>query len=167
MTENDDDLSPGDFQKVRSLIESIRIGILTTVDPQGGLHARPLQTLEVEGTEALWFFTDWSSPKVGELTRDRRVSLGYADPAKHTFVTVSGSCSLLKDADKARALWSAEQLAFYPAGPDDSRLALLRVSIDRAEYWIAPGRTSYLVSAAKAAISGEPAGIVGENRKVK
>lgn len=49
----------------------------------------------------------------------------------------------------------------------DERLALLRVDIERAEYWIAPGRLSYLVAAAKAAVTGTPVGVVGENRKIE
>jgi general stress protein 26 len=94
------------------------------------------------------------------------VSLGYADPAKHVYVAVSGSGSLLRDIQKAKQLWSVEQRAYYPEGPEDGRLALLRVRIERAEYWIAPGRTSYLVAAATAAATGTPAGVIGENRKV-
>jgi len=44
---------------------------------------------------------------------------------------------------------------------------LLCVVIERAEYWIAPGRISYLVSAVTAAVTGTPARIVGENRKIE
>jgi general stress protein 26 len=72
---------------------------------------------------------------------------------------------LLRDVQKARQFWNVEQRAYYPAGPDDERLALLRVTIERAEYWIAPGRTSYLLAAATAAVTGTPAGVIGENRK--
>src|SRR5262245_9734044 len=127
---------PGDFDKARRLIEDIRIGMVTTLDSDGRFHARPLQTLEVEGTEALWFFTDWSSPKVEELSHDRRASVGYADPAKGFFVAVSGACDLGRDPDKARKLWTTAQRAFYPQGPDDERLALLRIRMERVEYWI-------------------------------
>jgi hypothetical protein len=38
--------------------------------------------------------------------------------------------------------------------------------VEHAEYWIAPGPVSYLVSAAKAAITGVPTEIIGENRKL-
>lgn len=54
-----------------------------------------------------------------------------------------------------------------PDGPEDPRLALLRVSIEHAEYWIAPGPLSYFVAAAKAAATGTPAGVIGENSKIK
>jgi hypothetical protein len=41
------------------------------------------------------------------------------------------------------------------------------VLIERAEYWIAPGRTSYLIAAMAAAVTGTPAGVMGENRKIE
>ena len=158
---------PGDLAKLGGLIRDIRVALLTTVDRDGGFHARPVQTLQVEADRTLWFFTDWSSPKVDELHHDVRVSLGYADPTKNVYVAVSGSGSLFRDLQKAKQLWSIEQRAYYPAGPEDERLALLRVVIERAEYWIAPGRTSYLVAAVTAAVTGTPAGVIGENRKIR
>jgi general stress protein 26 len=166
MLEKKSQSDPGDLAKLDELIRDIRVALLTTVDRDGGFHTRPIQTLNVEVDRTLWFFTDWSSPKVDELHHDVRVNLGYADPAKNVYVAVTGSASLFRDAEKAKQLWSIEQRAYYPDGPQDERLALLRVHIERAEYWIAPGRTSYIVAAVKAAVTGTPAGIVGENRKI-
>lgn len=153
--------------KVAELIWNIRVALLTSVDLEGHFHTRPVQTLQVEGGEAVWFFTGWRSPKVDELLHDHRVSLGYADPAQHVYVAVSGMASLLRDPKKARELWTAEQSAYYPDGPEDARLALLRVRIEQAEYWIAPGHASYLIAAAKATLTGRPAEVIGENHKVR
>jgi general stress protein 26 len=166
MLEQTSHSGPGDLAKLVELIRDIRVALLTTIDRDGRLHTRPVQTLQVEADRTLWFFTDWSTPKVDELHHDVRVSLGYADPQKNVYVAVSGSGSLLRDAQKAKQLWSIEQRAYYPEGPGDERLALLRVLVERAEYWIAPGRTSYVVAAMTAAITGAPAGVIGENGKV-
>jgi general stress protein 26 len=152
--------------KVVQLIREIRVALLTTVDLDGAFHTRPVQTLRVDADGTLWFFTDWSSPKVGELHQDVRVSLGYADPARKVYVTVSGAGSVFRDLRQARELWSIEQRAYYPRGPGDPRLALLRVPLERAEYWIAPGRISYLLAAARAVLTGTPARVLGENRKI-
>lgn len=148
------------------LIRAIPVALLTTVNLDGGFHTRPVQTMQVEADGTLWFFTDWSSPKADELSHDLRVSLGYADPARNVYAAIAGSGTLSRDPQKAKALWSVEQRAYYPAGPPDERLALLRVDIERAEYWIAPGRTSHLLAAAVAAVTGTPAGILGEHRKI-
>jgi len=167
MLEKSADSEPGDLAKLGELIREIRVALLTTVDRDGHFHTRPVQTLQVEANRTLWFFTDWSSPKVDELRHDARVSLGYADPANNVYVAVSGSASLFRDAQKAKQLWSIEQRAYYPEGPGDERLALLGVLIERAEYWIAPGRTSYLVAAVAAAVTGTPAGVIGGNHKIR
>jgi general stress protein 26 len=157
----------GDWAKLGKLIRDIRVALLTSVDLDGQFHTRPVQTLQLEGHETLWFFTDWSSPKVHEMHRDVRVALGYADPRQHAYVAVSGRSTLLRDPQKAKEIWSIEQRAYYPDGPEDRRLALLRVSIERAEYWIAPGPVSYLLAAAKAAVTGIPAAVIGENQKLE
>jgi general stress protein 26 len=161
------DRQPGDFQRVAGLIRTIRIALLTTADGDGRLHTRPLETLAVDPDQTLWFFTDWNSPKVRELQHDVRVSLGYADPSSKTYLAISGVGTLEKDPQRAHELWTPEQRAYYPKGPDDDRLAVLRVRVEQAEYWIAPGRTSYLLAALEAAVSGTPAGIVGEHGKLE
>jgi general stress protein 26 len=166
MVENALPSACGDFAKLAQLIREIRVALLTTMDRNGNFHTRPVQTLRIEDDRTLWFFTDWSSPKVDELNHDVRVSLGYADPANHRFCAVSGVARLLRDLPTAKQLWSIEQRAYYPDGPADKRLALLRVQIERAEYWIAPGVTSYIVAAMTAAITGTPAGVIGENQKI-
>ena len=167
MGETTSESKPGDIAKLGKLIRDIQIALLTTVDGDGHFHTRPVQTLQVEDDRTLWFFTDWHSPKVGELHRDARVSLGYADPAKHVYVAVSGSGRLFRDTQKSKQLWQVPQRAYYPDGPEGARLAVLRVGIERAEYWIAPGPLSYLVAAVTAAATGTPAGVIGENRTIK
>ena len=157
----------GDLAELTRMIREIRIALLTTVGSEGQFHTRPVQTLKVEDDATLWFFTDWASPKVTELHRDIRVSLGYADPAKNVYVALSGEGGLVRDPQKAKELWSIEQRAYYPKGPNDERLALLRVAMLHAEYWIAPGRTSYIIAAVRAGITGKPAGVIGEDHKVK
>ncbi len=152
---------------ILGLIRKIRVGLLTTVDLKGHFHTRPVETLAAEADETLWFFTDRSSPKVDEIQHDVRVSLGYVDSKEHLYVAVSGLCSVQQDVQRARRIWVPDQRAYYPDGPEDARLALLCVRIERAEYWKAPGPAAYHAAAAKAAVTGVPATIIGENHKIK
>jgi len=153
--------------KMVELIRKIRVGLLTTVDHSGRFHTRPLQTLQVEHDLTLWFFTDWNSPKVSEVETDTRVSVGYSDPANNLYVAVTGTATLLRDSGKAKRLWRLEQRAYYPRGPDDRRLALLRIRVERVECWIAPGRVAHLLAAARALFSGKPAEIVGKYLRIE
>ena len=150
---------------VLRLIREIPIALLTTFDSGGSFHTRPVQTLAVENDGTLWFFTDVHSGKAHELCVDTRVGLGYADMAANRYVAVRGVGTLRSDAHKAQELWHFEQRAYYPDGPTDERLGVLRVQIQRAEYWIAPGRASHLFEALKATVTGLPAGVVGKNEQ--
>ena len=152
------------FARLGELIGAIEVAFLTTVEPGGRLHTRPVQTLRYEPDGLLWFFTDRHSPKADELRQDARVSLGYADPAHRHYVAVNGMARLLTDPVKAAELWTPVQRAWYPHGPEDERLALLRVQIERAEYWLPPGRAGYMLAVARAIATGEPVE-PGENRK--
>jgi general stress protein 26 len=156
-----------ELSNVLELIRHIRIALLTTLERDGAFHARPVQTLGIDADGTLWFFTDLHSGKAHELRADMRVSLGYANTATNRYVAVNGVGTVLRDPHRAQELWQVEQRAYYPTGPGDERLGLLRVQIERDEYWIAPGRPSYLYAALKAAATGTPAGVIGVNAEVR
>lgn len=157
--------SSGDMRKLRELIGSIRIGLLTTVDLDGALHTRPVETLRCDPDGTLWFFTDHQSPKARELSEDVRVSVGYSEPSRNIYVAVAGSARILRDTALAAQLWTPGQRAWYPGGVEDEHLSILRVAIERAEYWETPGRVSYLLAAAAAMVTGKPA-TLGQGRKL-
>jgi general stress protein 26 len=159
-------MSPvGDMMKLTKLIGSIRIGLLTTVEPDGRLHTRPLETLRCDADGTLWFFTDQESPKADELAHDRRVSVGYSEPSKNAYVAVTGYGRILRDRALAAQLWTPGQGAWYPRGLEDEHLSILRVTLERAEYWETPGRVSYLLAAAAARLTGKTA-TVGQGHKL-
>jgi general stress protein 26 len=151
--------------KLKELIESIRVGLLTTVDRDGSLHTRPIETLRCDPDGTLWFFTDHQSPKARELDHDVRVSVGYAHPAKKTYVVVAGRGSIVRDKVLAAQLWTFAQRAWYPRGLDDEHLSILRVTTERAEYWETPGKSAYLLAAVTAMATGKPA-TVGQDEKL-
>ena len=159
--------SSKDFAQLKSLIEEIKIGMLTTVDDDGTIRSRPLQTVGVEDDGSLWFFTAASSPKISEARADGgRVNLSYANPAKHDYVSVSGTATLSRDREKMKAMWSKWVEVFFPKGLDDPDLALLRVDVEKAEYWDAPGSAvGRLYALAKGLTTGDTDAL-GENRKL-
>lgn len=162
-----DTQAPGHFAQLCEILRSVNIALLTTTRRRGGPHTRPVQTLAIdEPQQLLWFFTDRGSPKAREVNVDRHVTLGYAKPSKGLFAVIYGVGRVLHDPSQARRLWRLEQRAYYPSGPADPRLAVLRVQIERAEYWIAPGRLSYWVAAARAVVTGSAEGTLGENCKL-
>ena len=151
--------------KLKELVERIRVGLLTTVDLDGILHTRPIETLRCDADGTLWFFTDHQSPKANEVSHDMRVSVGYSEPAKNIYVAIAGRARILRDRALAAELWIPTQRAWYPKGLEDEHLSILRVDLERAEYWERGGRASYLLAALTAAVTGKQAA-VGVDRKL-
>ena len=146
-----------DAKKLAKLIKGIKIAMLTTVDTDGTLRSRPMATQEQEfDGGALWFATDVNSHKVEEIRADSHVNVSYADPDDSRYVSVSGRAELVKDRAKVKELWGPGLKAWYPDGPDDPNIMLLRVDVEKAEYWDTPSnKLVQLVGFTKAILVGE------------
>ena len=156
-----------ELAKLKELVEDIRVAMMTTIDDDGTLRSRPIQTLRSADEGTLWFFTSASSPKVAEAQAGGwQVNLSYANPAKQDYVSISGRASLSRDRKLMEALWSKWVEVFFPKGIDDPDLALLRVDIEKAEYWDSPGTAVGRAYAfTKALVTGDK-DAVGDNVKI-
>ena len=128
-----------ELARLAALVRQMKVGMLTTIEADGSLRTRPLETVEVDGEGRLWFFTQAHSPKaVRAEAADHQVSLSYADPRDEDFASISGTARVVRDESKMRTLWSSRLDRWFPRGLDDPDLALLEVRIDKAEYWDEP-----------------------------
>ena len=84
-----------------------------------------------------------------------------------TWVSLTGRAAVVDDRAKKRELWNSVVEAWFPDGPDDDGVVLLKVTGDSAEYWDSPGgRVASLLSFAKAKVTGQPYD-GGENATVR
>ena len=140
-----------------SLIDDIQMAMLTTVDDDGSLRSRPMATQQADPDGTLWFFTRAEAPKVDEVQKDQRVNVSYAEPKAQKYVSVSGTAELVRDPAKNKELWNPLLKAWFPKGLDDPELALLKVSVEKAEYWDSHSSTMvHLIGYLKAAATGQP-----------
>lgn len=155
------------LEKVRALIDGIEIAMLTLIE-DGVPRSLPMYTqknAQFDGT--LWFLTSRASRKVHDIEDDAHVGLSYADPRTSRYVSISGRATVLRDQAKIDELWSPLYLAWWPAGREDPDIALLKVEVDRAEYWDTPeGRLAQVIGFAKAVLTGQPYQ-PGENEELK
>ena len=155
-----------DIQKLGEMIKDIRIAMLTTRDEDGTLRSRPMGTQSAEFDGTLWFFTHASSPKVDEVEESHQVNVAYSDPNRQRYVSVSGWASIVRDRAKMEQLWEKPLEAFFPKGLNDPDIALIRVAVEKAEYWDGPpSKVVMLVGFAKAKLTGHPFH-PGENEKI-
>lgn len=156
-----------DIRKLAELIKDIRIAMLTTEDENGSLHSRPMGTQQAEFDGDLWFFTEEPSGKTGELAANRKVNVAYSDPKHQRYVSVSGRGTVVRDREKSKELWNPAYKAWFPEGLDDPKLALLKVSVESAQYWDSPGSAVvHLLGFVKAVATGRRYE-GGENEKIE
>ena len=122
-------------KKIGELIKDVRICMMTTAAHDGSFDARPMATQETDFDGTVWFLTQQGSGKVSEIADDSHVSLIYADPSNHNYVTAKGRATTSRDQAKIHELWNPMFKAWFPEGEDDPNIAVLKVEVHEAQYW--------------------------------
>jgi general stress protein 26 len=151
-------------RKVAELLKGERFAFFTTTTPDGTLTSRPMTLQEVEFDGDLWFFAERDSNPVRHVATSPQVNVGVGSGG--TWVSLTGRAVVVTDRAKKQELWNSAVEAWFPHGPDDDSVVLLKVEGDSAEYWDSPGgRLATVFSLAKAKLTGERIE-GGENEKV-
>ena len=151
------------------LIKDLRFAMFTTRHGNGHLHSRPMttQNTKVDEDESLWFFMSKKGDHVADIQADPAVNVAYADPGKDSYVSVSGNAELVEDMAKKQQLWNKMTQAWFPGGPTDPDVGLVRVRITHADYWdVKDNKAVQLFKMAKAAVTGTPPKM-GEHAEVR
>ncbi len=154
--------------RLREIVKAVDICMLTTVDERGDPHSRPMSNnRDVEFDGDLWFFTYGSSHKVDEIGRVPKVNASFADVGNQLYASLSGDAELVRDRAKVEELWKPHLKAWFPEGVDTPDIALLKVTVERAEYWDgSQAFVAHALSLASSPLTGEPAR-PGENEKIE
>lgn len=147
--------------EVWNLIRSIRFVMFTTRGRSGLLQSRPMTVQNVaQDAEDLWFFMSRGSDVVADLAHEAQVNVAYADPGADVYASVAGTATLVEDAALKARLFSPMARAWFPDGPGDPELALVRVSMLEVEYWIVrENRLVQMLKIVRAAVTGTPPSI--------
>lgn len=143
------------IKKLAQLIKGIKVAMLTTVDPEGRMHSRPMMTQERDFQGALWFFSREHSEQIHDIAFDQHVNVAYADSSSHRYGSVSGIARRVTDRSMIAKLWHAGLKEWFPGGQDDPELTLIRVDVESAELWTSHGNFERLYSIGAAAIASK------------
>lgn len=153
--------------KLYELLKDIEVAMMTSVEPDGSLHSRPMHNHKADEHGDLWFFTRARTPKVGELEKDSQVNLAYSDPKSQNYVSVSGVAEIVTDRTKIKELWTEGLRTWFPKGEEDPDIALIRVHPSGGEYWDGPSQTvMQIYGYAKARLTGKSPTELADNKKV-
>ena len=144
------------IEKLRELLSSSGIAMLSTYTKDKGIHTRPMAFQQVEDDGVIWFFTNEYAPKMEEISANNEISLSFTDEHNNNYVVLKANASLSKDPGKMKELFNAEVKAWFPEGLNDPNMALLKADLTVAEYWDGSSNTMvHLFKLAKSLVSGE------------
>ena len=127
------------------IAQDARFCMVTGTAEDGALHARPMTPQQVTDDLESWFFISRSSEQAADIAAEPRVNLSF--DGSTDWLSVAGRATLVDDRRLVEEMWNPVVEAWFPDGPQDPDLVLLRVHADAAEYWKAPGgRVSSLLS---------------------
>ena len=135
-----------DPSKLAELVKGIRTVMLTSPDAAGALHGRPLTVQQVDDDGTIWFLVNANAEWVSRETTKANVAFVDSD----TWVSACGSVSLVDDEATIAELGDPVSGSWFD---EDTPPAALRVSVDHADYWSAPGKLVQMVKMGKAAIT--------------
>lgn len=143
-----------ELQHFSTLLHTFKNAMLTTKSRHGDFHSRPMIMAEVAQDGSLFFISDIHSEKVEELAEDRRVNVAMQEG--HRYVALMGTAEIVRDEDHVKKMWSEAWRVWFPQGPEDASLVLIKVSPQQGEYWDNEGmsRVKYLYETAKAYVTG-------------
>ena len=136
-----------DQERIWALMKDNPTCMMVTQEPDGEMRARPMRAVFEPERGEVWFYTRLASGKSVEIERDGAVCLCFEDPKKANYVSVSGHATLTVDRDMVHKHWSRFVDAYFPEGPDGADVGMIRVSVEKGEYW--DGDSSTVLAAVK------------------
>jgi general stress protein 26 len=144
--------SPEEQSKVLAKIRKIRIAMLTTQAADDSLTSRPMTLQQAEDDGTLWFFTSAHTALDDTIRRDAQVNVSFADTSDSFYMSTTARATFVDDRKKMESLWSPLAAAWFPEGPTDPTLRLLRVEAEKIDYWRSHGgKIVQMLAIAKAA----------------
>jgi general stress protein 26 len=154
-----------DLDRVWEIMEDISVCMVAT-HAGGKIRSRPMHAIPDRDEGGVYFVTDTRGAKDDEIAAAPDVCLAFADIGDNTYLSVTGRAEIIRDPAKAEELWSTEAQAWWPRGPRDPSVRVLRVLPEQAEYWDTRGNSiTVALKLVAARVSGREPDL-GENKKV-
>jgi general stress protein 26 len=152
-------------RRVWDIVEKTGVGMLTT-QFEGGLRARPLEARPDRDAGLIQFIIDVRGLKDDEIEAQHDICFTVIDADDKAYLSISGRADVLRDPVLAAKIWKKTDDVWWPDGPDDRNVRVLRIEPATAELWDGPASATVArLEFAKARATGEKPHL-GENRKV-
>jgi general stress protein 26 len=136
-------------------IRPVRFAMFTTREANGHLISQPMTLQQTDDDGGLWFYTSTLTELWENIAANPEVNLSFVKPEDNLFVSVSGTAERVVDRERIRAMWNPMVSVWFPAGPEDEHVVLVRIDPHAAQFWDSnESKMVRMFQFAKAALTG-------------
>ncbi len=122
-------------EKIKSLIEDIKTGMLITDMLSKPLSAAPMTAKQVDEQGAIWFLSRSDSEHNKNIEKDRDVQLLFSDNSDKEYISIFGEAFIETNREVLNDLYSKVDDAYFEKGKDDPKLTGIKINPKEAYYW--------------------------------
>jgi general stress protein 26 len=123
------------IQKMQEMFSDGQILIFCSGLGKFPVDATPMSTQSVDDAGNVWFFSSKDSGRNENLKKDPRSQLIYSNPSDMDFMSIHGKSEVMIDTKKAEEMWSKHVEVWFPEGPGDSNLTIIKFIPLEGYYW--------------------------------
>jgi len=152
---------------LKDKIDNLRFAMFTTTNTDGHLLSHPMTKQQIDDEGGLWFYTSTYADLWENIGAMPEVNISFAQPDDSLYVSISGTAQRIVDRAKIKELWNPMVQAWFPAGPDDPHVVLVRVVPHGAEFWDSnDSKMVRFFAMAKAAVTGSTPDMDNQHGKI-
>ncbi|HET8753257.1 MAG TPA: pyridoxamine 5'-phosphate oxidase family protein [Salinimicrobium sp.] len=121
-------------EKLKDLVEDIKVGMMVTALDKRPLSAVPMTTKKIDDAGNIWFLSSKTSEHNQNILNNKEVHMLYSDPSDMEFVSVSGIAEIITDKQTLKDLYDKATDIWFD-GVDDPNLTAIKFIPDDAYYW--------------------------------
>jgi len=123
------------IREALALADRSEIAMLGTNGDNGYPNIKAMIKMENEGLSRIWFSTNTSSKRVGQIVRNSKICVYFVDFEQWMGLMLVGDIELLQDMESRQRLWRDGYEKYYPLGVTDPDYSVLRFTAKWGNYY--------------------------------
>jgi general stress protein 26 len=119
------------------------IAMLGTNGENGYPNIKAMIKMENEGLNRIWFSTNTSSKRVGQLAQNPKTCVYFVDFEQWMGLMLVGNVEVLQDVESKQRLWREGFEKYYPLGVADPDYSVLRFTAQWGNYYHALSNVTF------------------------
>ena len=130
-------------REAQALASRSAIAMLGTNGDQGYPNIKAMIKMENEGLNRIWFSTNSSSRRTGQLVRNLKACVYFVDFEQWKGLMLVGDVEILQDMESKQRLWREGFEKYYPLGVADPDYSVLRFTARWGNYYHALSNVTF------------------------